>query len=243
MKKTNGAYAFLTQLGLSDSEIQVYTSLLSVGESLIIDISKKTGLHRPAVYKAIEGLKEKGLIRISSAGKRLTYTAEAPDRLELLFKNFEQSFFCNMEDLHQTYETSKTKLTVSMGEGEKAIRNAYSDVVHSLGKNETYYRYSSLHNFLKNKHVPSDYKYLRDKKGLERYVITGSKNVPHRKLLGRSVKVIPSEFDLFQDEINVILYKDKVAIIDYASKTTMTIKHKSFADFQKKLFRLLFSKL
>ncbi|MCF7865476.1 MAG: helix-turn-helix domain-containing protein [Candidatus Pacebacteria bacterium] len=242
MKKTNGTSTFLKQLGLTDAEIKVYTSLLSIEESLIVDITKTTDLYRPAVYKAIEGLKEKGLIRISSKGKRQTYTAEAPDRLEILFKNFEQTFFNNIEDLHQTYETSKTKLNVSMAEGEDAITDAYSDVIHSLNKGETYYRYSSLHNFLKKKYIPKDYEYLRDKKGLERLIITGKKT-PHQKLLGRSIKIIPPEFDLFQDEINVILYKDKVAIIDYPSKTTMTIKHAKFAEFQKKLFKLLYSKL
>jgi sugar-specific transcriptional regulator TrmB len=243
MKNLSHSYDFLKQLGLSDPEIKVYTSLLSAGESLIMDIAKKSGLHRPMVYQGIEGLKKKGLIRTSSKGKRLTYIAESPGHLETLFKNIEHTFFNNIEDLHQIYETSKTKLTVSMSEGEDAIRNTYSDVVNTLGKNDTYYRYSSIYNFKKKKFVPKNYEEIRDKKGLERLVITGSKNVPNKKLLGRSVKIIPPEFDLFQDEINVIIFKDKVAIIDYPSKTTMTIKHKKFAEFQKKLFKLLYSKL
>ncbi|MBP6974730.1 MAG: hypothetical protein KBB54_02180 [Candidatus Pacebacteria bacterium] len=243
MKNTQTTSDFLKQVGLSESEIQVYMSLLSSGESLIMDISKKTGLHRPAVYRAVEGLSEKGLIKNASKGKRLTYIAESPDHLEILFKNIEQTFFNKIEDLHKMYETSKTKLIVSMSEGEDAIRDTYSDVIHTLEKDETYYRYSSIHNFLKKKYIPKDYQQVRDKKRLERLVITGSKNTSHTKLLGRSIKTIPADFDLFQDEINVIIYKDKVAIIDYPSKTTVTIKHKKFAEFQKKLFKLLYSKL
>lgn len=243
MKHNQTTSDFLRQIGLSNAEIQVYTSLLSSGELLIMDISKKTKLHRPAIYKAIEGLSQKGLIKNASKGKRLTYIAESPDRLEVLFKSLEQNFFNKIEDLHSMYETSKSKLVVSMSEGEDAIRDTYSDVIHTLDKDETYYRYSSIHNFLKKKYIPKDYQEVRDRKRLERLIITGAKNKSHAKLLGRSIKTIPTEFDLFQDEINVIIYKDKVAIIDYPSKTTVTIKHQKFAEFQKKLFKLLYSKL
>lgn len=243
MNKNQNSYNFLRQVGLSDTEAHIYTSLLSSGESLIMDISKKTGLHRPAIYKALKNLNDKGLVKNASKGKRLTYIAESPDHLEVLFKNIEQNFFNNIEDLHQMHETGKNKLIVSMAEGEDSIRGVYSDIVHSLGKDETYYRYSSIYHFLKKKYLPKDYQQIRDKKGLERLVITGAKNTSHARLLGRSIKTIPSEFDLFQDEINVIIYKDKVAIIDYPSKSTMTIKHQKFAEFQKKLFKLLYSKL
>jgi hypothetical protein len=133
--------------------------------------------------------------------------------------------------------------SVSIQGGEEAIRDAYRDVVHYLDKDETYYRYSSIAHFKRSKYVPRDYEYIRDKKGLERFVITGAKNIPHMKRLGRSVKVVPKEFDLFQDGMNMIIYKDKVAIVDYVSDTTITIKHKVFAEFQRKLFKLLYSKI
>jgi hypothetical protein len=145
--------------------------------------------------------------------------------------------------MHKEYESGGTKPTVAIQEGEQAVKDAYSDVVNYLGKNETYYRYSSIAHFKRGQYVPKDYEQIRDRKGLERFVITGSKNVPHTKRLGRSVKVVPKEYDIFQDGMNMLIYKDKVAIIDFVSDTTITVKHKVFAEFQKKLFKLLYSKI
>ena len=87
------------KIGLSENDAIIYGTLINSGELLIMDIARLTGLYRPIVYKAIENLKEKGLIRISSVGKRKTYIAESPERLEILFKEYEKSFFDNMEDV------------------------------------------------------------------------------------------------------------------------------------------------
>lgn len=242
-KDTEKYINIFSKIGLSESDAEVYACLVKGGEMLPTQISKKTSLYRPVVYKAIENLDDKKLIRISSKGKRKTYIAESPERLESLFKEYEKSFFNDIEDIYKMYESSAEKPTISIAEGEQAIRDTYSDVVNTLDKNEKYYRYSSIQQFKKNKFIPKDYEYIRDKKGLERMVITGFNNQPTKKRLGRSFKSIPKEFDLFEDEVNLVIYKDKVAIIDYPSKMTINIQHKKFAEFQKKLFRLLFSRL
>lgn len=233
----------LCALGLTDQASSVYLYLLRSGESLPTDISRGLKMHRPAVYKALSDLEDLQLVLLSSVGKRTVYVAESPNRLEGIFRSIERGFFDSIEDMHKEYESGGTKPVVSIHEGDGAVRDAYSDVIHSLGKNDAYYRYSSLAHFNQNKYIPKDYKEVRDKKGIERFVITGSKNVPHVKRLGRSVKVVPSEYDLFQDGINVLIYKEKVVVIDYVSDTTITIKHKVFAEFQRKIFKLLFSKL
>lgn len=243
IKHKNSYKHILKALGLSDVSSDVYLFLLRNGESLPTDIAKSLNMYRPAVYKALTELEEKHLILLSSIGKRTVYSAESPEKLEQLFRSIEQDFLDSIEDMYKEYESGNTKPTVAIQEGEQAVRDAYSDVVHSLDKNETYYRYSSIAHFDKNKYVPREYKVLRDKKNLERLVITGIKDTPHYKKLGRSVKVVPKEYNLFQDGINVLIYKDKVAIIDYVSDTTITIKHKVFAEFQKKIFKLLYSKL
>lgn len=234
-----------SKIGLSPNDALVYICLIDNGEMLPTQIANKTNQYRPVVYKSIMNLEEKGLLRIASRGKRKTYIAESPERLEALFKEYEKSFFNDLEDIYTMYESSENKPTISVVEGEQAIRDTYSDVVNTLGKNEKYYRYSSAtqSDFRKRKFVPKDYESIRDKKGLERYVIAGYHNQPKTKRLGRAIKTIPKDYDLFEDEINVVIYKDKVAIIDYPSKMTINIKHKKFAEFQKKLFMLLFSKL
>jgi len=54
---------------------------------------------------------------------------------------------------------------------------------------------------------------------------------------------IPKLYDLFEDNISKIIYANKVAIIDYESETSFIIENKKLADFEKKIFKLLFKYL
>ncbi len=242
--KTHTAYIdTFAKIGLSKIDTLVYITLLQNPDTSPTEISKQTELYRPSVYTALERLQKHNLVTMSSKGKRITYTAESPTRLESVFKKVEHDFFNEIEDLHRLYDVSKNKLYVSVGSGPQAIRDLYSDVVDKTEKDGVYYRYSSIDNRkITQKYVPKDYEYIRDKKQIERYIITGARNTP-RKLLGRSVKTIPEKYDLFEDSINLVIYADKVSIVDYTSESTITITHKKFAEFQKKIFKLLFDKI
>jgi sugar-specific transcriptional regulator TrmB len=231
------------KIGLSDIDTIVYVCLLDKGDLSPTDITKHTDLHRPSVYKSLEKLLDLHLIQTTSKGKRILYAAESPSKLESVFKKVEQDFFSEIEDLHHMYETNTSKLYVSLGSGPDSIRDVYSDVVNKTETNGEYYRYSSIDNKkVIDKYVPKDYQYTRDKKNIERFIITGANNI-HKKRLGRTVKSMPKEYDLFEDSINLIIYTDKVSIVDYASESTITITHKKFAEFQKKIFKLLFDRL
>lgn len=232
-----------SKIGLSKIDTIIYITLLNNHELSPSDLSKITKLHRPSIYNSIEKLLELNLILISSKGKRVVYTAQSPEKLEDIFKKTEDEFFNEIEDLHHVYNLNKNKMQISVGSGKKAIENLYSDVVEETPKNGSYYRYSTVYSSkIRDRYVPKNYKSIRDKKQLERYVITGAQNIP-RKTLGRSVKIVPEKYGLFDDSINLVIYGNKVSIVDYNSESTITITHKEFAEFQKKVFKVLFDKL
>jgi len=58
--------------------------------------------------------------------------------------------------------------------------------------------------------------------------------------LNREMRAIPEDYDLFDDNIGKIIYGNKVAIIDYNTSTSFIIENKKFADFEKKIFLLLY---
>jgi len=72
----------LEKLGLDDKEIQVYLSLLEIGEANIAKITKKSGVKRTTVYNAIESLKGKGLVSSTMRKQSTLYVAEDPRKLE-----------------------------------------------------------------------------------------------------------------------------------------------------------------
>lgn len=241
MKSTS----ILSSLGLSSYEASLYHTLLDIGAASPTTLQKTTKLHRPFVYKALESLLEKRLVTISIKGKRKMYSAESPDRLTSLFKRMEENLLSEIEELHTLHQQNKeTKPVITFSEGNSAIRKTFMDVVTTLNKNETYYRYSPGYDlFDKENLLPRKYQAVRDSKQLERYVIANEAVKNYKFGMNKQIKTIPSSFDLFNDRIGQIIYRDKVCIVDYDTKTAITIQHKKFAEFQKKLFRLLFSKL
>lgn len=243
-KKKYSAYTdTFAKIGLSEIDTIIYITLLEHGDLSPSDVSKHTELHRPSIYNSLEKLKKLNLIHLSSKGKRITYGAESPSKLETVFKKVEEDFFSEIEDLHNIYDTTKNKLYVTFGSGYKAIQDVYSDVVHKTEKNGVYYRYSSINNKKVTKRfVPADYQRIRDSKNIERYVITGERNTLNKRL-GRTVKLVPEKDALFEDSMNLVIYADKVSIVDYTSESTITITHKKFAEMQKKIFTLLFDRL
>jgi len=65
----------------------------------------------------------------------------------------------------------------------------------------------------------------------------------NKKVLNREMIGIPKKYDLFEDNITKVIYGNKVAIFDYNSETSFVIENKKFADFEKKIFKLLFKYL
>jgi len=236
----------LISLGLSRDEALAYTTLLELGPSSPTTVEKHAKMFRPLVYKALDALFSRGLVKITPKGKRRLYVAVSPDKLLELFKNIENSFLSNLEDLHALYnQPKKNRPIITYAEGEEAIRATYLDVVGSLKKGDTYYRYSPGYElFDRARFLPKKYRDMREAKNLERFAILNENGKKyHTKSLSKHVKSVPKSFDLFNDRIGVVIYKDTVAIIDYDSVSSISINHPKFAEFQKKLFKLLYSKL
>jgi hypothetical protein len=92
--------------------------------------------------------------------------------------------------------------------------------------------------------LPKNYREKRDKKELERYVIMSSKCAKKKfPRLEREIKIIPENIDEFQDNILMTIYSNKVAFIDFNDESSILIENKKIAEFQKKLFKLLFKSL
>lgn len=236
----------LTKIGLTEKEAILYVSLIESGPATVSIISKNTGLHRPIVYKVLPGLQEKGLVTVSPKGKLKYYVAESPEKLESLLRETEKVVEKIIPELKGVFQSFSHRPTVKVLEGQKGLAFVFEDLLTSLKTGETYYRYSSVQESLydTNKYLPADYKERRERKKIERLVITSEKI---QKLLepslDREEKVVPARYDLFDDNITQIIYANKVAFIDYNTETALIIENQVLAGFQKKLFRLLYNKL
>ncbi|MBI2109021.1 MAG: hypothetical protein HYT93_02450 [Parcubacteria group bacterium] len=235
----------LRSLGLTKEESAIYTTLLEEGSGTVSAISKQTGLHRPAVYKTLPALLSRGLISMAPKGKQKQYVAESPHKLKLLAENITHALEGRLPELEAAYARKEKRPIVKFLSGRAGIIFVYEDLLATLKRGEVFYRYSSAKGERKQDwYVPKNYRERRDQKKIERFVITNEKTKGRKKpRLERYIKVIPKEYDLWEYDITQLIYGNKIAFVDYNTETAVIIENPIIAEFQKKIFKLLFSKL
>lgn len=233
------------RLWIGEKISRVYLDLLEHGTSNIADISRRTGLHRIEVYRAVPYLEEEKLITSIQRGKRTLYRPLSPDRISELIRDFERRNTPIMDDLMMKYEKLWKNISVSYQEWPTWVSRVFDDIVESLPSGAVFYRVSAENDVSKsNTYLPKDYREKRDKKWLERMVISSSKAaLPKQKRLERDIVIIPKEYDEFDQDVTMTIYGDKVAFIDFGEENSIIIENPMIADFQKKLFTLLYKKL
>ena len=235
----------LKRLGFSEHEVLVYLDLSENGSRTIMDISRTQNIFRPAVYKAIARLKERGLLIEEYIGKRKHYSTQEPKELRDIVKDISIDLEETLPDLEDIYSKKDQESTIKILEGKKGIGFIFSDVVNSLQKGDTFYRYTSEKDLDKvNSYLPKDYRQRRDAKRLERLVISNTKSGNQKKpRLERFIKYIPQENEQFEQNIIQLIYGDKIAIIDLNTENSFIFKNKLLADFQKTIFKLFYKRL
>lgn len=239
--------AILQQLGVSEISARLYMSILQMHRATIAGLSNETGIYRPAIYKHLPELLEKGLVSKVKVGKRTMYIAENPERIQSLVGSLASQLEENMSELSRLYEGSQQRPIIRYYEGKKAIQGIYEEMIRRSKRGDAIYRYESPRNF---QAVGNYYPRLYWQRStgptgeIEKYVITNeATSSKRRERLWRHTKSIPASFDSFDYNITQLIYKDTVAFIDFDTETATVIQNRRFADFQLKLFRLLFKKL
>ena len=87
MKKeivSDKAKKVLLQLGLSESEISVFLTLLQSEPLSVQDISRASGINRVTIYAALDSLEKRGLVAETKKGMRRLFVAERPEELKTI---------------------------------------------------------------------------------------------------------------------------------------------------------------
>lgn len=233
------------KLGIWEKMTRIYLDLLEYGTSSIADICQRTDLHRPEVYRSLPFLIESVLIRELTKWKRTLYAALPPERIEDMIREFEKRNTPLVSELRAKYDKLENQVSVSYQEWRSGVTRVFSDIVDTLPRGSVFYRVSAERDVERsNTYLPSDYRAKRDKKQLERMVISsGQAAAPKQKRLERDIVRIPQEYDEFDQDVTMTIYGDKIAYIDYTHEHSIIIENPMIAEFQRKLFLLLHKKL
>ena len=77
---------FLHNLGLTETEINIYVKLLEVGRCSVSEIARALDMNRVTAHFTIQGLIDKGLITHVKEGRSRELTAQPPDALQYLIE-------------------------------------------------------------------------------------------------------------------------------------------------------------
>lgn len=128
----------LIDLGLTENEAKVYLTMLSMGQSTVLQISRKTIIKRPTVYTIIESLKTKGLVTIQAFGFKKRYIAEDPDKLKEILNYKKEKLMESLPILASLKKITAEEEVSKYYEGLSAIKSLYDTILSRLEENDDY---------------------------------------------------------------------------------------------------------
>lgn len=127
----------LKEYGLSEKEIKVYLTLLTLDSTNLQEIAKRIDLPRTTIYNTLNYLVTKGLV--SYVTKKGVRFYQAADPIKLMEKLNEKKELLNsiMPELETLKKTIKESSSVEIFQGSKGLFTILSDVFKE--KQQTYY--------------------------------------------------------------------------------------------------------
>ncbi len=132
---------FLLNLGLTETEINIYVKLLEVGRCSVSEIARTLGMNRVTAHFTIQGLIDKGLITHVKEGRSRELTAQPPEALQYLIERKDKE----VKSLHEQFAGTLPMLTglmpqlnqtnqdfdVKFYHGLPGVRSIYREVLKS----------------------------------------------------------------------------------------------------------------
>jgi sugar-specific transcriptional regulator TrmB len=236
---------FLSNFGFSDKEYEIYYLLVTRGPLSISEIVTHSNLHRPYAYKTIDKLTQRKVVSLKVAKSKKLYVAEHPSKLRELFEEKKQIVDSSLEKLEELYTSPHLETSISHFQGRSGITAMFRDLVVSQKKGDIFYRYTSEKDTEEaNKLLPKDYRTIRDKKGLERFVIAnGDIASIKQKRLERALKIVPKGEAEFKHDCIQLIYGNKVSFMNLSKLQGVIIEDENLASFQREIFKLLYKRL
>lgn len=113
----------LQDVGLNKNEISVYLDLVKSGKSSVLEVSKRTGLHRSNVYSVLESLMSKGIVGMVLDQNRKLFMSTNPNNLVNYLKIKQKTLEIMLPKLPMMIEFDSEKKHIKLFEGATAIKN------------------------------------------------------------------------------------------------------------------------
>lgn len=230
----------LKELGLTNNEIEVYLTLLKTGSISVNAIAEKSGLHRQAVYDALDRLLEKGFVSFVIKNNKKYFQGINPEKILEYLKEKEDKFKSILPDLINLTKLPREDTFVEFFKGKNIVRTVYRDIIKEFQKKPGEVLISGV----------DERKFIKeDKIALEQHLLKLRKLKCKERILIREgdkyfVKGPQTEYRWIQEEsfnpTPIYVYNNKLTIIIWGNPNyAIIIKNKDLADAYRKQFNLL----
>ncbi len=233
--------SILEDLGLTHAEIKVYVTLLELGSSTAGSILEKSQLQNSVVHRALNSLIQKSLINFINEGKRKVYQATNPEYFFDFIEDKKKRFEEILPDLKDKQKKQKTTETASIYKGIRGIKEVYSIMINSKGKEYNTFRGGPItaevmgFTWWLNLHKRRIANKLPSRQIFDESVREGGKEISKNKLT--KIKYVNKEFAQFQE---TVIVGDKVTIAVFSENPyAFLINDIHVAESYRKYFELL----
>nr|MBA4404892.1 hypothetical protein [Nanoarchaeum sp.] len=123
----------LEDIGLTNSEIKVYTTLLELGSSTAGPIIEKTQLQSSVIHNTLNKLIEKGLISYVMEGQKRHYQAANPKHIINFIEEKRERFEQILPELIAKQQSKSSPKQVSMFQGIRGIKELLYELLEAGG--------------------------------------------------------------------------------------------------------------
>jgi HTH-type transcriptional regulator, sugar sensing transcriptional regulator len=181
----------LQEIGLTESQIKVYLSLLELGLTKSGKIINKTSLASSAVYRALEELIEKGLVSFVIQSKIKYFQATDPNNILKLWDDKKLKLNNLIPELKESYKISP-KTETKMYVGWKGVQNAFNYILEILPEGSDYIAFTSATSEKSPKHAKIFFYNFQQKRLEKKYKVKLIANSYEKQIFQKRFKDLPN---------------------------------------------------
>lgn len=245
--KNNQLINILKELGLTESEAEVYFTSLSLGPSTILKIARSAEIKRTTVYSIIDSLKQKGLINIQVAGFKKKFVAEDPHKLEQILEARKERFRNLLPEFSAIYNLRGGEAFIKYYEGLPAIKGIYESMIRDIKPHEDYLVIGNQDAVINmDKDFVMDFLYRRAKLPINIRMIFQESPLAHElkkqeRNLNSQAKILPAGTKF---NTNLVITPQRVFIQQLIQPVIgIVIENKSIIQMHKEMYEVIWNSL
>lgn len=235
----------LVEIGLSEPEVKVYLTMLSLGETTVMKIASLSGVKRSTVYTIIERLRNQGLVSIRNRGFKTVYFAESPKRLATMISRKQEDLMSILPALETMRSSESKDIFIKTYEGIEALKSVYDELLGELKSHDEYLvfgdpeRWDQHERDYFKKYIKRRLKIDLDVRSLLSYSARAEEYRKFQRNFKEQVRLLPEGYVV---DWNVVITKNKIVMHQMDNPViTIVIESRSVISLLKNLFEVLWN--